>query len=189
MHYLCILKSDMPSLSVYSMKKTDQNFQIIADYYQQHYEELKTFCHKRLGGHDTSEDLVQTAFLRLLSSDKMITPVTMPCLVYTILRNLIYDFWRRRHSYEEYEHYIGKGIRGGHENVESVYSAVELNELLEKGIDRLPDNQRAVYVLNIYDGMKISEISHTLHLNYKSVEHKLGQARKEIRNYIRRMLA
>ena len=61
--------------------------------------------------------------------------------------------------------------------------------IAEKGIDHLPDNQRAVYVLNIYDGMKISEISHTLHLNYKSVEHKLGQARKEIRNYIRRMLA
>ena len=184
-----MLKSGMPSLSVSNMKKTDQNYQTIADYYQQHFDELKTFYHKRLGGHNTAEDMVQTAFLRLLSSDKMITPVTLPCLVYTILRNLIYDFWRRRHSYEEYEHYIHKGVYAAHNDVDSVYSAAELNELLEKGIERLPEKQKALYVLNVYDGMKISEISHTLQINYKSVEHRLGMARKEIRNYIRRMLA
>lgn len=184
-----MLKSGMPSLSVSSMKKTDQNYQTIADYYQQHYDELKTFCHKRLGGHNMAEDMVQTAFLRLLSSDKMITPITLPCLVYTILRNLIYDFWRRRHSFEEYEHYNHKGVYGAHNDVDSVYSAAELNELLEKGIEQLPEKQKALYVLNVYDGMKISEISHTLQINYKSVEHRLGMARKEIRNYIRRMLA
>lgn len=184
-----MLESDMPSVSGFSMKKTDQNFQLIAEYYKQHYEEIKAFVYKRLDGHDSAEDLVQTAFLRLLTTDKLITPVTLPCLVYTIARNLIYDFWRRRQTYEEYEHYIRKSVCGGYDDTESIYSAAELNKLLEKGIDRLSEKQRAVYVLNVYDGMKVSEISHTLQINYKSVEHKLGLARKEIRQYIRRMLA
>ncbi len=41
----------------------------------------------------------------------------------------------------------------------------------------------------IYDGMKVSEISKTLGENYKRVENYLGAARKEVRQYVDKMLA
>ena len=40
----------------------------------------------------------QNIFLRLLQMDKMISSVTLPCLVYTVARNLICDYWRHRHE-------------------------------------------------------------------------------------------
>ena len=112
----------------------------------------------------------------------------MPSLVYTVARNLIFDYWRHRKTVEEYEHYVASRT-GEATDALSVYSAVEINELLEKGIARLSGSQREIYRLNISEGLQVSEISERLSLPYKSVEHRLGSARQEIRNYMRRMLA
>ena len=61
--------------------------------------------------------------------------------------------------------------------------------LLEQGMARLTAKQREIYCMNVYGGMKVAEISDELRVSYKSVEHRLGDARREVRSYMRRMLA
>jgi RNA polymerase sigma-70 factor (ECF subfamily) len=100
-------------------------------------------------------------------------------------RNLISDYYRRRHAYEEFEHFI-KGSSDEAESMESVFSATELTELMERGLARIPENCREIYRMHIYGGMKVSEISQTLGEGYKSVEHRLGTARKAVRQYLRK---
>ena len=158
---------------------------LLERYYTDHRDELLAFVSNRLGGSEESEDLVQNVFLRLLTTDKMITPVTLPALVYTIARNLIMDYYRRRNSYEAFEHFI-KGSSEEDGSMESVISARELTEILERGLARIPENCREVYRLHIYGGMKVSEISQTIGEGYKSVEHRLGTARKAVRQYLRK---
>ena len=65
--------------------------------------------------------------------------------------------------------------------MESVFSAHEIMERMERGLARVPENCREVYRMHIYDGMKVSEISQRLGEGYKSVEHRLGAARKAVR--------
>ena len=158
---------------------------LIETYYTDHRDELLAFVSSRLGGSEESEDIVQNVFLRLLTTDKMITEITLPALVYTITRNLITDYYRRRHTYEAFEHFI-KGSSEEDDSMESVFSARELTELLERGLVRVPENCREVYRLHIYGGMKVSEISQALGEGYKSVEHRLGTARKAVRQYLRK---
>ena len=158
---------------------------LIETYYTDHRDELLAFVSSRLGGSEESEDIVQNVFLRLLTSDKMMTPITLPALVYTMTRNLISDYYRRRHTYEEFEHFI-KGSSEEAESMESVFSATELTELLERSLARIPENCREIYRMHIYGGMKVSEISQTLGEGYKSVEHRLGTARKAVRQYLRK---
>ena len=158
---------------------------LIETYYTDHRDELLAFVSSRLGGSEESEDIVQNVFLRLLTTDKMITEITLPALVYTITRNLIADYYRRRHTYEAFEHFI-KGSSEEDDSMESVFSARELTELLERGLVRVPENCREVYRLHIYGGMKVSEISQAIGEGYKSVEHRLGTARKAVRQYLRK---
>jgi RNA polymerase sigma-70 factor (ECF subfamily) len=158
---------------------------LIETYYTDHRDELLAFVSSRLGGSEESEDIVQNVFLRLLTTDKMITEITLPALVYTITRNLITDYYRRRHTYEAFEHFI-KGSSEEDDSMESVFSARELTELLERGLVRVPENCREIYRLHIYGGMKVSEISQALGEGYKSVEHRLGTARKAVRQYLRK---
>lgn len=158
--------------------------QLITNYYITHRDELLAFASSRLGDSRLAEDIVQDVFLRLLSTDKMITEVTLPALAYTITRNLINDYYRRHTTYEQYEHYI-KGVCSEVTTSESVFSAFEIMERLERGLVRLPENCREIYRLHIYGGMKVGEISRELGEGYKSVEHRLGTARKVMREYLR----
>ena len=158
--------------------------QLITNYYITHRDELLVFASSRLGDSRLAEDIVQDVFLRLLSTDKMITEVTLPALVYTIIRNLINDYYRRHTNYEQYEHYI-KGVCSEVTTSESVFSAFDIMERLERGMVRLPENCREIYRLHIYGGMKVGEISRELGEGYKSVEHRLGTARKVMREYLR----
>lgn len=173
------------------MQQIKSKTDLIADYYSQHYEEVKTFVSSRLRYSDVAEDIVQNIFLRLLQMDKMITPVTMPGLVHKVATNLIYDYWRHCQYIYEYEHFITKcdGMGTTRVSGESVYSVQEINQVLERGIARLDDNKRAIYCMNIFEGMQVSEIAIKLDVKYKNVEKRLGAARKEIRSYMRRMLA
>lgn len=156
---------------------------LIETYYRDHRDELLAFVGSRLGGAVEAEDIVQNVFLRLLTTDKMITEITLPALTYTIARNLISDYYRRRNTYEEFEHYI-KRSSDDYSSMESVISAKELTELLERGLARIPENFREIYRMHIYGGMKVGEISQTLGEGYKSVEHRLGAARKALRSFL-----
>ena len=166
--------------------KTD----LIADYYSQHYDELRAFVAARLQYANETEDIVQDVFVRLLQMDKMITPITLPCLVYTVARNLIFDYWRHHQCVQEYEHYLARPSLGrAIYDAESVYSARELNEILEHGIARLSEKQSLVYRLNLHEGLQVSEIALRLDVKYKNVENRLGAARKQVRSYVQKMLA
>ena len=157
------------------------NHALITEYYISHRDELLAFVSSRLRGSDFAEDIVQNVFLKLLTTDKMISEVTLPSLVYTVARNLITDYYRRHTNYEEYEHYIKSQ---GLSSQESVFSIREITERLERGLARLPENCREIYRMHIYGGMKVSEISQELGEGYKSVEHRLGFARKAMRQYL-----
>ena len=157
------------------------NYALITEYYISHRDELLAFVSSRLRGSDFAEDIVQNVFLKLLTTDKMISEVTLPSLVYTVARNLITDYYRRHTNYEEYEHYIKSQ---GLSSQESVFSVREITERLERGLARLPENCREIYRMHIYGGMKVSEISQELGEGYKSVEHRLGFARKAMRQYL-----
>ena len=159
------------------------NTEIIESYYTAHRDELLAFVNSRLAGSSVAEDIVQDVFIRLMISDKMISEVTLPALVYAVARNLIADYYRRRTTHEEYEHYI-KRHKSDETSMESVISAHELEERLERGLARIPENCREIYRLHIYGGMKVGEISAELGVPYKKVENRLGAARKTIRQYM-----
>ena len=161
-----------------------RDFLTLTNYYVTHRDELLAYVSSRLGHSVEAEDIVQNVFLRLLTSDKMITELTLPALVYTTARHLIADYYRRRTHFEAYEHYL-KNTDSIDESAESILSIREITEQLERGLARVPENCREIYRLHIYGGMKVADISKYLGEGYKSVEHRLGAARKAVRQQLR----
>ena len=152
-----------------------------------HRDEVVTFIAVRITDTASAEDAVQDLFLRLLSGRFLITPQTIHALVYTLARHAVADYFRRRRVSEEYEHYIKKSADGRQQaenNVESVFSARQLMERMERSLARLPKQCCDIYRLHIYDGMKVSEIAQELSLPYKQVENRLGQARRTVRQQL-----
>ena len=158
--------------------------QFISNYYSLHRAELLAYASTRLGDSDEAEDLVQNTFLRILTSDMLVTEQTLPALVFTICRNLVTDYYRHRASRHEYEHYIQSSYDRGM-SMESVFYAADIVEAMERGMIHIPENCRNIYRMHILGGMRVSEISEQTGEKYKTVENRLGLARKQMRNYLR----
>ncbi len=158
--------------------------QLISNYYSLHRAELLAYASTRLGDSDEAEDLVQNTFLRILTSDMLVTEQTLPALVFTICRNLVTDYYRHRASRHEYEHYI-QGSNNGGMSMESVFYAADIVEAMERGMNHIPEHCRNIYRMHILGGMRVSEISEQTGEKYKTVENRLGLARKQMRNYLR----
>lgn len=164
------------------------NLQIIEYYYQNHQAELLAFVSSRLGGKEEAEDIVQDVFLRLLQYSNPIMETTLQALAYTIARNLLNDLYRRkqwavRHGMQPID-YKQQHVTSDDETARPL-SVQEVTEFLERGLLRVPEKCRELYRMHIYDGMQVSDISQQTGENYKSVEYRLGVARKEIRKYLR----
>lgn len=159
------------------------NQSIITNYYQCNRDEIVDFITFRIQDREEAQDMVQDLFLRLLSHQHLISN-SLPNLVYTMARNMVTDYFRRRRVYEEYEHYIHHSIDTS-VSMESVFSARQLMERMESSLARLPEKCREVYRLHIYGGMKVSEISQSLGEDYKRVENQLGLARKTVRQHLK----
>ena len=157
---------------------------LISDYYTLHRAELLAYASSRLGDKDEAEDLVQNTFLRILTSDMLVTEQTLPALVFTICRNLVTDYYRHRASRHEYEHYIQSSYDKGM-SIESVFYAADIVEAMERGMIHIPEHCRNIYRMHILGGMRVSEISEQTGEKYKTVENRLGLARKQMRNYLR----
>ena len=160
------------------------NHQLISNYYAQHRDELVSFIAVRIADADEAQDRVQDIFLQLLRRHQLITPTTLPSLIFTIARHEVADHYRRCRVYEEYEHYLQRDDHT--ENMESVVSARLLMERMERSLARLPEACARIYRLHIYDDMKVSDIAQELTLPYKQVENRLGQARKHVREQMRK---
>ena len=157
--------------------------ELITNYYSQHRDETVDFIAMRIADADEAQDMVQDIFLRLLQKRQLITPQTMSSLVYTMARHAVADYYRRRHVMEEYEHYLRRGDGTG--EIESVISARQLMERMERSLAHLPEACGRIYRLHIYDGLHVSDIAQQLSLPYKQVENRLGQARKHVRQQLR----
>lgn len=160
------------------------NKELLADYYSQHRDEIVGFVAVRVGDADVAQDVVQDVFFRLLCSDRLISPTTLPALVFTMVRNAVTDWFRRRRIREEYEHYI-IGTGDDSDSMDSVISVRELMERMERTLARLAPECREVYRLHIYGGMQVRQIAEETHQPYRAVEYRLGQARKEVRRQLR----
>lgn len=165
------------------------NNQLLSNYYSMHRDELVSFIAVRIVDTNEAEDIVQDIFLHLLRGQHLITPQTLPSLLHTMARHAVCDYYRRRHVHEEYEHYIQTSdfsCQTSDDSVESVFSAQQLMERMERSLARLPKACCEIYRLHIYDGMKVSDIAQELSLPYKQVENRLGQARKAVRQQLRK---
>lgn len=160
------------------------NNQLISIYYSLHRDELLAYASSRLGDKDEAEDVVQNVFLRLLVSNQLLTEQTLPALVFTICRNLVSDIFRRRASRHEFEHYI-QHADNDKASMESVFFANDIIARMEQGLARIPENCRHIYKMHILDGMRVSEISLETGEKYKTIENRLGIARRQMRQFLR----
>ena len=139
------------------------NIQLIEDAYQEYRQSVASYIYYKIGNKETSEDLAQDVFLRLMT----------------------YDYLRHFYVRQEVTSYIYDNQPSCTRVVEEQVVADDLQALERERVARLPEQRRKIYVLARFGGKEVSEIARQLNLSPRTVGNHLYISRKEVREYIR----
>lgn len=160
---------------------TNNQAQIIAAFYTVHQKELVNFATSRLGCREEAEDLVQDAFIKMMTFEGIINEATIKSFAYTITANKVKDVLRRhifRHQMEESKKYE---MELQHSHAERLAEYHDVLRIVNAGISRLSPVCAKVYRMSLYDDMTAGDIAEELQVSKRTIESQLFTSRKQMR--------
>ena len=171
------------------MKQTANNQgQMIANFYTVHHAELVNYATSRLGSREESEDLVQDAFIKMMTFEGIINEATIKSFAYTITANKVKDVLRRRifrHQLEESKKYE---MELQHSHAERLAEYHDTLRIVNQNVDKLSPTCAKVYRMSLFDDMTAGDIAEELQVSKRTVESQLFTSRKQVRTMLSRAM-
>lgn len=132
------------------------------------------------------EEVVQLVFAQLWEKRAAIAITgSVKSYLFTAIRNTAISQWRKQQVRSDRETGFGQLQTA---TIESNVQARELEKLLHKALEKLPERCREVFVLSRQQHLKYAEIAVVMDISVKTVENQMGKALKilhgELREYL-----
>ena len=142
------------------------------------YDRLLRYCYMKTKDRFTAEDIVQETFLRFWLNHSYEDTGKEMAYLYTIARNLCMDEFRRKKPLD---------IDVYSEQLEC--QSVDTNHMIDslaitEALEKIPDNLREIVVLRYVSEMSCADIGRVVNLSRFSVNRRLKEGLKLLRNYL-----
>jgi RNA polymerase sigma-70 factor (ECF subfamily) len=138
---------------------------------------LYRFVLKNLKNEAMASDVVQDTFEKLWVKLEDVSGLKVKTYLFTSAYHTMIDYIRKEKRYAEAD---PAALNEAHESEQ--YS--DLAEILERAIQNLPEDQKAVVMLRDYEGYSYREISEITELSEAQVKVYIYRARVYLKNYI-----
>jgi len=172
------------ALLVKSYVAGDEN--ALASLIKRHQSKIYGFIYSKVGDRDVSEDIFQDTFIKViktLKSNSYNEEGKFLPWVMRIAHNLIVDYFRKNKKmpmFRETEEFsIFSIMTDNNPNIEAQMITSQVENDLQKLIDELPNDQKEVLVMRIYQDLSFKEISE---LTGVSINTALGRMRYALMN-------
>ncbi len=135
------------------------------------------FILKSLGEEESSNDIVQEAFLRLWDKRQNVGFKKAKAYLFTTAYHIMIDMIRKEKNKKKY-------VENADFDRHTRNDFSDLSEILNKAVARLPEIQRTVVMLRDYEGYSYQEIGEITKLNESQVKVYIYRARKVLKQYI-----
>jgi RNA polymerase sigma-70 factor, ECF subfamily len=152
------------------------------------------FILRSVGQPQRAEDVLQETWLKVVrSSHEYEAKAKFTTWLYTIARNLCVDHSRRESSRrfdESLDSPVGEEMNGvtlkdtvvdERVSTELTVHHLKLRPLIEAALNRLPEEQREVFVLREYQGIGFKEIAQIVQVNENTVKSRMRYALESLR--------
>ena len=132
------------------------------------------------------ENIVQDVFLVLWEKkDELELSCTLTTYLFTLVKNRCLNFLRHKLIEEEYnaqmKEELGFKLYALESMEYSYHSEKELQEIIQRALDTLPERCREVFIKSRIEGLKYKEISEELGISVNTVENHIVTALKKLR--------
>ncbi len=143
----------------------------------QYSDNIYRFVLKNLRDEDTAKDIIQDTFEKLWMKRENVSFQKVKSYLFTTAYHTLIDYIRKQSKVSVWENINEEKFIYGHQ-----YN--DIQEVLNKAINFLPDIQRSVLLLRDYEGYSYQEISEITGLNEAQVKVYIYRARVFLKNYI-----
>ena len=135
---------------------------------------------------ETAEDLVSDSFMTFWEMHENLPADTnVPAYILTSVKNRCLNFLRHKLIEEEYNSQMKEELGFKLYALEtfnySYQSEEELQEVIQRALDTLPERCREVFIKSRIEGLKYKEISDELGISVNTVENQMVTALKKLR--------
>lgn len=154
--------------------------------FRNYYAPLCGFANKYLEDMDTAEEIVQDVYYVLWEKrDEVDIDTSLKSYIYKSVYNkclmhIRHEKVKQKHAKEmEYDMY------SNNYETKELYNQRELQEIISKTMQKLPERCRNVFRMNRFEGLKYKEIAEILSLSIKTIEADMGKALKVFREALK----
>lgn len=153
-----------------------------------HQREIVNFHFRFVGNRFDAEDLAQETFIKAYKKlDTLKNPEKAKSWLYSIARNTAMDFFRKNKNRDiALSNVFLENVAGA---AVADYQNQAINNEISRGLDRCIDKlvkeDRAIIKLLYYEGFSYKEITELLHINENTLKSRLYRARKVLLEMIR----
>ena len=149
-------------------------------------------AYRVMGNSETAADACQDAFLKAYKSIKQYEGGSFKSWLFRIVTNTCYDHLRYKKrrpatsledmtdNPDEHNTHLVSDIEAPEDRV----LRGELNDLIQLGINQLPEDQRLVLVLSDVQGMAYQEIAEIIDQPLGTVKSRLSRGRRRLRDFL-----
>lgn len=146
----------------------------------QFFSPLCVFAHRYIENWETCKDIVQETFLKIWKNRKNIE-INTSCrnFLITSVKNSCIDHLRKKESELDWQQKNSVAIQS--HSSEDVYTTIELEQMLNTALSKLPETVRIVFEKNRFGGKTYNEIAIEHNISIKTVEAYMTKALKHLR--------
>jgi RNA polymerase sigma-70 factor (ECF subfamily) len=139
---------------------------------------LRGFIRKRVPGDAEADDLTQEVWVRISKKLGSLQETRkLEAWIYQIARNVVTDFYRRRHETAELP--ADLPVRSDESEIEEL--RLKLHDYVKDVVHNLPEPHREALVLTMYEGLSMQELADRLGLSLTAAKSRVQRARAEVR--------
>lgn len=144
---------------------------------------LRQFIRRRVADPGEAEDILQEVFYEFTVAYRFMKPVEQAgAWLFRVARNRIIDRFRRARP-EEF--LLDELMPSGEAGPERVYALRQLEQALERALDELPAEQRAVFLAHEVEGKSFREMAEEWQVNQNTLLARKHYAVKQLRERLR----
>ncbi|MFC2137210.1 RNA polymerase sigma-70 factor [Bacteroidota bacterium] len=153
--------------------------------YKKYYTELCRASYKYTGNGEAAEEIVQDVFVSLWNKRYEINiTISLKSYIYKSVINTSLNYIKSKFARNQQNEDSINGFDYGNSTTEEALDKKELEEILYKAINELPDRCREIFSLNRFAGLTQKEISEKLNISIKTVETQITKALKRLKTEI-----
>jgi RNA polymerase sigma-70 factor (family 1) len=152
--------------------------------FHHHRDRIYSIAFKISGSSTLSEEVVQDVFLKIWLKRADLDHVqNFNAYLHTIVQNTMYKVLKRVAHSQRKMSQVTSEQNTWTNDPETEFTDKEYFSILQKGIEKLPNQQKQVYKLMRERGMKRGEVADLLHLQPDTVKFHLSKAMKNLWSY------